>query len=198
MPAANALKEWNIYSPLWAPVAIAKATDGTQVLAIKDKDPFDYGKAEHVLPAAKKMTATFTVIPQQHDFGNLNIEFQDGKGNAGIRLVFDSTGTLIVKAGYRNKNITKYEAGKQYEITISLNTETRFYTVTVNGKQEGGNQIFFAPLENVQRLVFRTGDVRRFPDSDTPTDQMYDLPNPGAQARPAAYFIRSVKTKKEL
>ena len=198
LPAANALKEWNIYSPLWAPVSIEKEANGTQVLAIKDKDPFDYAKAEHVLPAAKRMTATFSVTPQQDNQGNLHIEFQDGKGTAGIRLVFDSTGTLIVKAGYRNKNIIKYKAGEQYEIAVTLNTDTRFYTVSVNGKQEGGNQIFFAPLDNVQRLVFRTGDVRRFPDSDTPTDQMYDLPNPGAQAKPAAYFIKSVKTKKVL
>ncbi len=198
LPAASALKEWNIYSPLWAPVSIEKAVNGTQVLAIKDKDPFDYAKAEHVLPAAKRMTATFSVTPQQDNHGNLHIEFQDGKGTAGIRLVFDSTGTLIVKAGYRNRNIIKYKAGELYEITVTLNTDTRFYSVSVNGKQEGGNQIFFAPLENVQRIVFRTGDVRRFPDSDTPTDQMYDLPNPGAQAKPAAYFIRSVKTKKTL
>ena len=125
----------------------------------------------------------------------MHIEFQDAKGSAGIRMVFDSTGTLYVKAGYRNRSIMKYEAGKQYEVTVSLNTNARFYTVSVNGK-ESGNQIFFAPLENVQRLVFRTGDVRRFPDSDTPTDQTYDLPNPGAQAQPAAYLIRSVKTKK--
>jgi hypothetical protein len=198
LPAATALKEWNIFSPLWAPVSIEKDANGTQVLAIKDKDPFDYAKAEHVLPAAKRMTATFSVTPQQDNHGNLHIEFQDTKGTAGIRLVFDSTGTLIVKAGYRNKNIIKYKAGEQYEITVTLNTDTRFYTVSVNGKQEGGNQIFFAPLENVQRLVFRTGDVRRFPDADTPTDQMYDLPNPGAQTKPAAYFIRSVKTKKVL
>lgn len=198
LPAASALKEWNIYSPLWAPVSLEKAVNGTQVLAIKDKDPFDYAKAEHVLPAAKRMTATFSVTPQQDSHGNLHIEFQDGRGTAGIRLVFDSTGTLIVKAGYRNRNIIKYKAGELYEITVTLNTDTRFYSVSVNGKQEGGNQIFFAPLENVQRIVFRTGDVRRFPDSDTPTDQMYDLPNPGAQTKPAAYFIRSVKTKKVL
>src|SRR5262245_35147631 len=133
LPAASALKEWNIYSPMWAPVAIEKVSDGTQVLAIKDKDPFDYGKAEHVLPAAKKMMATFSVTPQQNDRGDLHIEFQDSKGNAGIRLVFDSTGTLYVKAGYRNRSITKYEAGKEYEITVSLNTDARFYTVTVNG-----------------------------------------------------------------
>ncbi len=143
------------------------------------------------------MTATFTVVPQQADHGNLHIEFQDAKGTPGIRLVFDSTGTLIVKAGYRNKNITTYKAGEKYEITVSLNTEARFYTVAVNGKQSG-NQIFFAPLESVQRIVFRTGDVRRFPDSDTPTDQMYDLPNGGAQTKQAVYYIKSVKTKREV
>lgn len=197
LPAASALKEWNIYSPLWAPVTIAKAPGGTQALSIKDKDPFDYGKAEHVLPAAKKMTATFTVVPQQDDHGNLHVEFQDAKGNAGIRLVLDSTGTIYVKAGYRNRNIGKYKKGEPCEISISLNTNARFYTVSINGKRSG-NQIFFAPLENVQRLVFRTGDVRRFPDADTPTDQMYDLPNGGAQAKEAVWYIKSVKTKKEL
>lgn len=198
LPAAGALKEWNIFSPLWAPVTLEKAPDGAQALALKDKDPFDYAKAEHVLPAAKKMTATFTVVPQQADHGNLHIEFQDAKGSAGIRLVFDSTGTLTVKPGYRNRNITTYKAGEKYEITVSLNTEARFYTVAVNGKQQGGNQIFFAPLESVQRIVFRTGDVRRFPDADTPTDPMYDLPNAGAQAKQAVYYIRSVKTRKDL
>lgn len=198
LPVANALKEWNIFSPLWAPVTLEKAPDGAQALAIKDKDPFDYAKAEHVLPAAKKMIATFTVVPQQADHGNLHIEFQDAKGTPGIRLVFDSTGTLYVKAGYRNKGITTYKAGEKYEITVSLNTEARFYTVAINGKQQGGNNIFFAPIENVQRIMFRTGDVRRFPDADTPTDQMYDLPNAGAQAKQAVYYIRSLKTKKDL
>jgi hypothetical protein len=197
LPAAGALKEWNIFSPLWAPVALEKAPDGTQALAIKDKDPFDYAKAEHVLPAAKKMTATFTVVPQQADHGNLHIEFQDAKGTPGIRMVFDSTGTLYVKAGYRNRGIATYKAGEKYEITVSLNTESRFYTLAINGKQSGNNT-FFAPLENVQRIMFRTGEVRRFPDADTPTDQMYDLPNAGAQAKQAVYYIKSLKTKKEL
>ncbi len=54
LPAPKALNEWNIFSPLWAPVTIEKAPDGSQALAIKDKDPFDYAKAEHVLQPAKK------------------------------------------------------------------------------------------------------------------------------------------------
>lgn len=193
---AAALKEWNVFSPLWAPVAIEKMTDGSRALALKDKDPFDYAKAERIIPVAGKMTAEFSVIPQQQDHGNLFIEFQDAKGNAGIRLVFDSTGTLVTKAGYRYKSVTKYKAGERYDIKISLNAHARFYTVTVNGKESGGS-LFFAPLESVQRVVFRTGEVRRFPNADTPTDQMYDLPNPGAQDKPATFYIRSLKTTKE-
>jgi len=196
LPEAAALKEWNVFSPMWAPVAIEKTTDGSRALTLKDKDPFDYAKAERIIPVARKMTAEFSVIPQQQDHGNLYIEFQDAKGNAGIRLIFDSTGTLVTKAGYRYKNVTKYKAGERYDIKIALNADARFYTVTVNGKESGGS-LFFAPLESVQRIVFRTGEVRRFPNADTPTDQMYDLPDPGAQDKPATFYIRSLKTVRE-
>ncbi len=50
LPVGKELEMWNIYSPLWAPV---KVEDGTLVL--KDKDPFDYAKAERIFPASKKL-----------------------------------------------------------------------------------------------------------------------------------------------
>lgn len=195
LPEVTALKDWNIYSPLWAPVTIEKQGDA-RVLALKDKDPFDFAKAEHVLPAAKRMTAEFTVTPAQNDHGNLFVEFQDAKGNAGIRLIFDSVGDFTAKAGYRYRNILKYKAGETYNVQVSLNVDTRFFTVSVNGKQYG-NYLLFAPIENVQRITFRTGEIRRFPNADTPTDQMYDLANPGAEDKPAAYYIGSLKTKND-
>lgn len=184
------LKDWNLYSPLWAPVSIE---DGSLVL--KDEDPFDFAKAERVIPTAKEMSVTFTVTPRQNDHGALNIEFQDAKGLPGIRLSFDSTGNFTTKAGYRNRNIMKYEKGKRYEVKVSINTATRFYSVEVNGESRG-NHLFFAPLESVQRIVFRTGHTRRFPDADTPTDQLYDLVKPGEKAVPAAFYIRSFHTKR--
>jgi hypothetical protein len=188
-----ALQQWNIYSPLWASVAV----ENNAGLVLRDKDPFDYAKAERVVPAAKKMTAAFTIIPQQDNHGTLQIEFQDAKGTPGIRMVFDSSGALLVKAGYRMKSLLKYKAGEPYHIKVSLNTDARFYTVTVNDKQVGGGNIFFAPLESVQCIAFRTGEVRRFPDADTPTDQMYDLQHTGAEDKPAAFTIRSLKTNRD-
>jgi hypothetical protein len=189
----NDLKFWNIYSPLWAPVLIDKQ-EGKVVLALKDKDPFDYAKAERIIPASKKLVVEFKVKPAQNNHGLLSIEFQDGKGAAAIRLSFDSSGNFHTKAGYRNRNLAKYNANEWYHIKLEINTENRFYTVSVNGKNPVNN-IFFAPIADVERIVFRTGEVRRFPDADTPTDQMYDLPNPGAAAPEAAYYIGSLITR---
>jgi hypothetical protein len=193
LPAGRELDQWNYNSGIWTPVAIEKMNDGKKALALKDWDPFDYAKAEHVVPVSRKMVVEFTLVPEQNDHGLLDIEFQDGKGTAGVRLSLDSTGNFFAKAGYRNRNLVKYAAGQPLAIRIELNTDTRFYYLTVNGKTLSPG-LFFAPLASVERVVFRTGGVRRFPDADTPTDQMYDLPNGGEQDKKATYYITSFKT----
>ena len=195
MPDGKELQFWNYYSALWAPVKIEKMSDGTKALSLKDWDRYEYAKAERLIPAGKKVTVEFTVIPEQNDKGQLDIEFQDGKGSAAIRLSFDSAGYLHAKAGYRNRNLMKYSASTTYKIRVDLDTDKRFYTVNVNGKELSPG-IFFAPVHKVERIVFRTGDVRRFPNADTPTDPMYEsLPNAGEPGSLASYFITSLKTK---
>ena len=193
MPAGQELKYWNYNSGLWAPVSLQTMADGSKALSLKDWDPFDYAKAERVVPSSKLLVTEFEVTALQTNHGLLDIEFQDAKGRAGVRLSFDSTGTLVTKAGYRNRNLMKYVSNRVYNIRVELNTGTRFYTVHVDGKALPQG-LFFAPLENVSRVVFRTGPVRRFPDADTPTDQMYDLPNAGKKAVEAGYLISSFKT----
>ena len=87
----------------------------------------------------------------------------------------------------------KYNAGESYNFHIELNTDTRFYTVNVNGKNLPAG-LFFAPLNAIARVVFRTGKPRRFPNADTPTDQMYDLPNGGEEDKKAVFQITRFKT----
>ena len=192
MPGGKELDEWNYNSGLWTPVSIEKISDGTKALSLQDWDPFDYAKAERVIRSSKKQTIEFAITPEQNSFGWLDIEFTDAKGNAGVRLSFDSTGSLITKAGYRNRNLIKYSAGETYNIKIELNADTRFYYVTINGKQLSPG-LFFAPLASIDRVIFRTGHVRRFPNADTPTDQDFDLPNGGEQDKKAAYLISYFK-----
>jgi len=187
------LREWNTYSPLRAPVKIAKAQTGDKVLALTDADPFDYAKAERIVPASKKIQTSFSVVPQQNKEGLLAIEFQDAKGTPGIRITFDDQSTLRVKAGYREKNLIEYTAGTRYNIDIQVDTDARTYNLMVNGK-DFGEHLLFAPLKSVSRIAFRTGEVRRFPNADTPTDQKYDLPNGDARIKPVTFYIPSLKT----
>lgn len=193
MVAGKELAEWNVYSPLQAWVGVEKGQGQAKVLTLYDSDHFDYARAERVIPASKKLIAEFSVTPYQSNTGLLDIEFLDAKGTPGIRLSFDSTGVFRTKAGYRNKNLLAYEAGKSYDIKVQLNVQTRLYSVTVNGKNIG-NGILFAPLESVSRIAFRTGDTRRFPNADTPTDQMYDLPDSGVKDTEAVFEIKYLIT----
>jgi len=193
MAEGRELDLWNYNSGLWTPVKIEKLASGSKALSLSDWDPFDYAKAERVIPSSKKLVAEFTIIPQQSDKGQLDIEFLDGHGLAGVRLSFDSTGSFITKAGYRNRNLMKYAAGETYRFRIELNTANRFYTVSCNGKTLPAG-LFFQPLASIDRVVFRTGSVRRFPDADTPTDQDYDLPNGGEKAAKASFLIMNFKT----
>ncbi|MFF5382949.1 six-hairpin glycosidase [Pedobacter suwonensis] len=190
MPADKALALWNIYSPLWAPVKVENGN-----LVLKDRDPFDYAKAERVFLASSKLSTSFSITPKQDNFGLMEIELQDDKGMATVRLTFDTAGVLSAKAGARYKNFLKYKAGETYNIKLKLNTTNRFYTITVNGK-DVLTGLAFQPVANVSRIVFRTGDVRRFPDIDTPADQIYDLKNAGeAEKKEAVYLIKYLKTE---
>lgn len=189
LPASKALELWNTYSPLWAPVKVENGS-----LVLKDKDPFDYAKAERLFPSSAKVMASFSVTPKQSDFGLLEIELQDAKGMATLRLTFDTTGTISAKAGARYKGFMKYKAGETYDIKLKLDAFTRFYTVTVNGK-EVLKSLAFQPVAEVSGIVFRTGDIRRFPDADTAADQTYDLPNAGESVKEAVYTIKYLKTE---
>jgi len=194
MAEGRELDLWNIYSPMRAPVKIEKMQNGTRALALMDADPFDYAKATRLIPETKRLRASFSVIAQQNNRGLLDVEFQDKKGTPGIRISFDELGSLRLKAGYRNKNLLSYQPGMRYDIVVDLDADARMYTVTVNGEKMSENT-FFAPLDNVARIAFRTGDTTRFPTADTPTDQKYDLPDAEAKIDPATFFIPSFKTE---
>jgi len=195
MKEGEELKSWNLFSPLWCQTTIGRNASG-KFLSLKDSDPFDYAKAERVFPASEKIALEFSLTPQQNNFGTLEIELTDSKGTPCIRFIFDSTGMLYAKAGYRNKSLGKYAAREKMNIKLVLNTRTRFYTCSINGAN-ASNNLCFAPVTSVSRIVFRTGVTRRFPDADTPTDQSYDLPNADAKDKEAAYFIHYLKTVTE-
>ena len=194
---ATALTQWNIYSPLWAKVQIAKMSNGTQALRLHDTDIFDFAKAEHVLPVAKSMKASFTIVAEQTNTGCLEAELVNEKGQAGMRIMLDSTGTVYVKAGYRNRKVGEYKVGEPLKVDIEIDVTKRMYTVAINNGKPVNN-VMFQPLASINRITFRTGEVRLFPSALTPTDPDWDLNNPGEVGKPATFWLLNLKTTKNF
>ncbi|MEI7422193.1 MAG: exo-alpha-sialidase [Prolixibacteraceae bacterium] len=194
LPENRELQNWNIYSPAWAKVGIENH-NGLKCLSLKDKDNFDYAIAQRLFPPSEKISVEFKIESGQNNHGNLYIELQNEKNTAALRLVFDADGTIKTKAGYRMKELTKYQANQKYTIRIEAQTSTRYFEVFVDGKKVG-NGLFYAPVASLQQLVFRTGEVRRYPNVDTPTDQDFDVKQDGKPLAEAKWWISSVKTWK--
>ncbi len=183
------MTDWNIYSPLWAPVSL----DG-EWLKLSDKDPYDYARVERVIPATKELTVEFDVKANQNDHGQLNIEFLDDKGNMCSRIVLDSASTIKVKGGARYGGMVKhYNPGETYRIKVQLSVDGHVGTYFVNGKKATA-RMFDTPVEAITRIVFRTGDLFEKPDIETPADQTEDMPRADEQDPEATFYITNVST----
>ncbi|MDR3217481.1 MAG: six-hairpin glycosidase [Dysgonamonadaceae bacterium] len=195
LPEGKELDAWNVYSPLWAPVSIEKQ-DGKRWLALKDKDLFDYAKAEKIIPESRELNVSFAVKPMQNDKGNLQIEFQNTKGQACTRIIFDREGVLKLKTNYKYTNLSKYDSGKIYTFDIRVSVATRSLTLKVNDKST--TRLFFAPVESIERIVFRTGDIPEIPTANTPYTSDADLSQAGEDEPLAEYYISYLKTATPL
>ena len=183
------MTDWNIYSPLWAPVAL-----NGQWLTLSDKDPYDYAKAERVIPATKELKVAFDVKPMQNDHGQLNVEFLDDKGNMCARIVLDATANMKVKGGARYGGMVKnYEPGKVYHVEAMLSVDGHTGTYFVNGKK-AASRMFDTPVEHITRIVFRTGDLFDYPNIETPADQTEDMPRADEEDPMATFCIANVNT----
>lgn len=192
LPENKELENWNIYSPAWARVGV-EIHNGQKCLSLQDKDEFDYAMAERLFPPSEKINLEFTVESGQNDHGSLYVELQNEKNTAALRLIFDADGAMKTKAGYRMKDLMKYQTNRKYTVRIEAQTSNRYFEVFVDGKNVG-NGLFFAPVASLQQVVFRTGQVRRFPNVDTPTDQDFDVKQVGKPISVANWWIGSVKT----
>lgn len=194
MVPGKELNDWNIYSPVWAKVKVVSKKDGVRLLRISDKDSMDYAKAERLFPASENVHVSFVISAAQKSHGSMYVELQNAKGTAAMRLILDTDGYLKYKDGYRIKNIMQYDVDTEYNIRIEATCGNRMYELFVNDKSVKRG-LFFAPVHSLERIVFRSGEVRRFPNIDTPTDQKYDLKQSGLPAPEAHYYIKSVSTK---
>lgn len=182
------LTQWNIYSPKMAPIGL----EG-KWLTLSDEDPFDYARLDRKIPATKELTVSFDLEAEQNHNGLLQIEFMDGKGISASRIELTAQGEMRGKGGARYGHLIDYQAGRTYHVEVCLSVSNRMATFYVDGK-EVGKRMFYAPVHSFERVMFRTGSKRTFPDVDTPADWDGILPGAGATDSLAVYKIANFKT----
>lgn len=184
------MTDWNIYSPLWAPVSL-----NGDWLRLADRDPYDYAKVEKVLPLTKELQVEFDVRSEQNDHGVLHVEFLDDKGNVASRIIVDSTANFLAKGGARSATLLRqYKPNTTYHVKAILSTKLHRAYYYINGKFCTKRQ-FDTPVESICRVQFRTGSLFDKPDIETPADQFFDMPRADDVDSLAVFEIADFKTK---
>ena len=184
------MTDWNLYMPSLCRVLLKNGW-----LNLYDCDPYDYAKAERVIPATKELEVEFDLMMDQDDKGEFDIEFMDNGGNVCSRIVVDSAGAVRVKGGARYGTLVKkYEMGVEYHIKALLSTSQHRAVYFVNGKKVSERQ-FDTPVEAITRIVFRTGKIFTEPNNETPADQDFDMPRADELDPAAGYHIANVVSR---
>lgn len=152
---------WNIYSPLWAPVRVVD-TEGQRVLELRDEEPYDYARAVRVFPATHGVKVSFKVFARQAN-ARLEIELLDATGLRPVRLALGEDGRLSACHENQWLDAGPYTAGQWHTIELEIPKKPGDdrCTILVNGQPAARRYIYFTdPVASVERLSFRTGAFR--------------------------------------
>jgi hypothetical protein len=194
MEVDGVIKDWNIYSPIWAPVAVAACSDNAnKVLELRDADPYDYAKAVRVFQEGDSVKAAFRVLTKQADRGSLEIELLDKAGKRPVQMRFTNKGVIEVVDGCEVHSIGNYDSDTWHNIEIKADTATQKYSVSLNGDQVLEQGVFVNAVSSLERLSFRTGPYRDQPTRQTVNEEYHDpLPHADEQEPVTVYQIDDV------
>lgn len=185
------IRNWNIYSPKWAPVRVVKepGKNRNQCLELRDGDPTDYARAMKLFSASENIKAKFRLKPLQED-ASLEIEIQNEQGSPSLCIQFTKEGSIKATANQKVTLMGNYLADKWLSFNITTNQKTRETKITFNGKTLIIPQIGKESDLKSDRLIFRTGGFRKLGD----TGQLIkgeDKP----LSRPALFLLDDVAIK---
>ncbi|MDQ7817964.1 MAG: hypothetical protein RDU14_13135 [Melioribacteraceae bacterium] len=196
------LIDWNIRILKWANVSISKdkLNKKNNVLELTDEEPYDYAKAERVIPNTEKLAIEFQVNQIKVGHSNLDFEIEDELGNRPLRLRFDPD-WLSLDIGKNELDPIPFSNNKWYKIILEVDCVKQNYNLYLDDNLLKSNIPFNTRIESVNRIVFRTGpwrgDVRQsIIDGEPETLGLYFEDAPGADFKVpiSIYHIDNVKT----
>ncbi len=196
LSAGEAIPEWIIHSPAWAPVSVsAFPSPANKSLRLQDEDPYDYARAIRVFEESTQAVLSFRVFPEQNNHGECSIDITDQYGNRPVRIVFDNQGRITANNGSRQIVVGDYTPGKWYDVSIEINASPYgSFDLTLNDRKVVKGAQLAEAVKSVERLSFRTGPYRDLPHRTTPNETP-EPPLPGADQKvpKAVFYIDDVK-----
>jgi len=176
MPTGGDVTDWNIYSPLWAPVQVVDFPSAeSKSLELRDQDPYDYARAVRVFQEGARAEISCRVYARQSDHGLLNIEVMDQHGNRPVRLRFDANGRIKAVDGSATVDLRAYEPDRWYELSLSFDaTPFGSYSVSIDGQAVLSDAPLAEAVRSVERISFRTGPHRDQPTRQTKNERRHD------------------------
>ncbi|MFB3902501.1 MAG: hypothetical protein ACE15E_03550 [Acidobacteriota bacterium] len=191
---SDSARDWNLYSPVWAPVSLAGTPDGAgQCLELRDKDPYDYAKAVRVFPAARRVNVEFRVWARQTDHGRLEIEILDSTGKRPFRLLFEDSAQIRVGSGHSLIPAGRFAAARWHRFSLAVDAEAGEYDLSVDGRKAVTKGKLVEPSAALERFLVRTGIYRTEPLASIPTLPGTDLPGADDPVNEAVYYVDDVK-----
>jgi hypothetical protein len=182
--------DWNIYSPLWAPVSVVETNSPTRrALELRDEDPYDYARAIRVFPETHGLNLSFKVLARQTN-ARLEIELLNAHGARPFVVALGEDGRLWANhEGVWSDNGT-YTAGQwiTFELAAPAKPTADRIALKIDGKPAKPGEI--GPAEaaaTVERLSFRTGAFRYRGEG-----KGYDLPGADTKAPTASFLVDDV------
>ncbi|MFC4778706.1 hypothetical protein ACFO9Q_18075 [Paenibacillus sp. GCM10023252] len=186
--------QWNVYEPAWTKVRVQQPGQGTKrVLELRDADPYDYAKAERVLPALSYGSVSFTLSAMQSNRGWLEVDLTDAAGNRPFRLMLNQHGTLSVYRNREWKSVAVYNEEVEYRLEWIFNLEQRTASLLVNHVPVVEQLEPAEPAGLIQRICFRTGPFREHPTPSSSTaEHMPDVPHAGIPTAENVYLVSTL------
>ncbi len=192
------VKDWNIYSPAWAPVSIA-VQNGNQVLRLEDHDLYDYAKAVRIFPKSRSLEVSFRVQPLPSEDGGLEVEMLDSQGHRPVRIQFTAPErSLRANSGDAISAVAGFEKREWITVTIRADVDNGQYDLVVNARPVLRAAKFAQPkVAALQRIEFRTGAYRLDMPRKTERQPLMDNGLPGADEKvaPSVFCIDNVKVQ---
>lgn len=200
---------WNVYSPLWAPVAVVEE-EGEHFLRLRDKDPADYAKAVRVFPESRRVELSFRARLTVKGHDNLEIDVVSRDGKRPVRIAFDAANGQILAADHGvMQPVAGLEASRWIAFAIDVDAVTGRFHLRMEGDAEEAPEApgagtaeftgrFSEDCDTVERLEFRTGPYRMEAMERTSVSREYlldDMPDVDLPVSEAVYDIDDVKSR---